>query len=57
MSGSLIVTLYAKHVIEGKRTLDSVPISIRKEVEAVMELANENVDLTKEKMSRSKHFN
>lgn len=49
MSGSLIVTLYAKHVIEGKRTLDSVPISIRKEVEAVVELANENVDLTKEK--------
>lgn len=49
MSGSLIVTLYAKHVIEGKRTLDSVPISIREEVEAVVELAKENVDLTKEK--------
>lgn len=32
-----LVMLYASHVIEGKRTIDSVPVSLKKQVQEIVD--------------------
>ena len=39
-----LTMLYASHVIEGKRTIDSVPASIREDVRDIVKNATKDVE-------------